>query len=215
MARSLSALVDDLVASGYVVSPRLEEAMRRVDRALFLPREMAAYAYIDSPLHIGHGQTISAPHMVAIMMEVLEAPRGPRCLEIGTGSGYHAALAAEMIGPEGMLLTIERVKELAATASENLEAAGYADRVKVIVGDGSLGYPPAAPYDRILVTCAAPGLPKPLAEQLADGGRAVVPIGNRYWQTLYAIDKRGGRLDYKAHGGCVFVPLIGAHGFDQ
>lgn len=214
MARSLSALVDDLVAGGYVASQRLEDAMRVVDRALFLPREMAPYAYIDSPLHIGYGQTISAPHMVAIMMEVLEPPRGARCLEVGTGSGYHAALAAEMIGPEGRVLTIERVKELADAASKNLRAAGYADRVQVILGDGSLGYPSEAPYDRILVTCAAPALPKPLAEQLGEGGRAVVPIGNRYWQTLYAIDRHGEKLKYREHGGCVFVPLIGAHGFD-
>jgi protein-L-isoaspartate(D-aspartate) O-methyltransferase len=215
MARSLPSLVKDLVSEGYVHSRRVEDAMLKVDRALFLPEDARPYAYADTPLGIGSGQTISAPHMVAIMAELLEPPVGGKCLEIGAGSGYNAAILAELVGPKGKVVSVERHAELAATAERNVAAAGYSQSVKVVVGDGSLGYPEEAPYDRAIVTCASPELPKPIGEQLKEGGWALVPVGGRMWQTLYKFEKRGGKIVSTAHGGCVFVPLVGEHGFRE
>ncbi len=155
--------------------------------------------------------------MVAIMNEALELKPGLRVLEVGAGSGYHAATIAEQVGPEGHVFTIEVVMELVSFARENLERAGYGDQVTLVHGDGSLGYKDRAPYDRILVTAAAPNIPKPLQEQLQPGGILLVPVGGRLFpQELVKVEKA---LDVsirkRSLGGVAFVPLIGKEGFEN
>ena len=208
-------LVRNLAISGYIRTPAVERAMRKILRELFVPDDLKEEAYIDSPLPIGHGQTISAPHMVAIMLEELMLSAGLKVLEIGGGSGYHAALTGELVRPNGKVFTIERIVELAEFARDNIEKAGYAGIVKVIHGDGSKGYPKEAPFDRIFVACGAPDIPKPLLEQLADDGVMLVPVGGRSVQDLLRITKKGGRIIKENRGGCIFVPLIGEHGYDE
>ena len=207
-------LVERLVREGIIKSRSVKEAFLKVPRELFVPEDLRRAAYDDTPLPIGYGQTISAPHMVAIMVEELELEKGLRVLEVGTGSGYQAAIMAEITGPEGIVYTVERIPGLAEKARRNLEAAGYAGRVEVIVGDGSKGYPEAAPYDRIVVTAAAPSIPPPLVEQLKPGGILVAPVGDRYMQRLVkAVKKRDGSLDARSGVYCLFVPLIGEYGW--
>lgn len=208
-----NALVDGLVRRGHIVSASVEKAMRRVPREEFLPESYREDAYIDSPLPIGEGQTISAPHMVAIMAERLDLAPGLKVLEIGAGSGYHAAVCAEIVAPDGHIYTVERISTLAEFAQSNLRKTGYADLVTVIFGDGTRGLPEKAPFDRIFVAAGAPDIPRPLTEQLADGGSLLVPVGGRYLQDLIKIRRRGSRLEKESLGGCVFVPLIGEHGY--
>ncbi len=209
-------LVQSLVRWGYLRSPRIIEAFRRVPRHEFVPKKLVDEAYADHPLPIGHGQTISAPSMIAIMMETLELREGLRVLEIGAGSGYNAALVAEVVGKRGEVVTIERIPELASFARENLKRTGYS-WVKVVVGDGTLGYPDGAPWDRILVTACAPQIPQPLIEQLAVEGVLGAPVGPEHmYQTWTVVKKRAdGKLEKREHGGCAFVPLIGAHGWKE
>jgi protein-L-isoaspartate(D-aspartate) O-methyltransferase len=192
------------------VSERVVEAMARTPRELFVPDHLRAEAYYDHPLHIGWGQTISAPHMVAIMCEVLDLKEGMKVLEVGGGSGYHAAVMAELVGPDGHVYAVERIAELAREAMKNLSSAGYSN-VTVIVGDGSCGLPEYAPYDRISVACAAPDVPEPLKEQLKKGGKLVVPVGSQYQELLLVTKKNG--FEIKRCGGVIFVPLIGSYGF--
>lgn len=203
----VDSLVSRLKRYGYIKSAAVERAMLRVDRALFVPESAKPHAYIDHPLEIGCGQTISAPHMVAIMLELLEIEEKDRVLEIGTGSGYNAALIASMAKE---VYTVESIPELAEIAKKNL--SGFKN-VNVIVGDGSLGYEEKAPYDAICVTCAAPALPEPLKTQVKEGGRIVIPIGSIHLQTLYRFVKRGDALEKSAHGEVVFVPMRGRYGF--
>ncbi len=186
------------------------EAMKRVKRHLFVPPDLRDQAYGDYPLPIGEGQTISAPHMVALMCEYLELEKGDKVLEVGAGSGYHAAVIAELIGSEGRVYTIERHPYLVDFAIRNLNKAGY-ENVVVILGDGTLGLPEHAPFDKICVTCAAPAVPPPLLEQLKTGGKMVIPIG-RFAQKLYLVKKRNG-IEKQNKGGVVFVPLVGRFGF--
>jgi len=206
-------LVDSLKRRGYVTSERVEQAMRRVPREAFVPNEIAGEAYIDSPLPIGEGQTISAPHMVAIMAENLDLAPGMKVLEIGAGSGYHAAVCADIVGPQGHVYTVERIQSLVKFAQDNLRRAGYSEIVTVVLGDGSNGLPEHAPYERIFVAAGAPSIPEPLTSQLADGGKLLVPVGGRYYQDLIKVERRGDRLIRADLGGCVFVPLIGEHGY--
>lgn len=207
------ALVERLVAQGYITDDSVAEAMRRVPREEFLPEDRREAAYVDSPQPIGGGQTISAPHMVAIMTHQLDAAGVSSILEIGTGSGYQAAVLAEL-APDADIVSIERVAELIPRARNSLALAGY-DNVEVVASDGTLGHPERAPYDRIIVTAAAPRVPEKLVEQLADPGRLLVPVGSRFMQELVAVDKRDGSVKESKLGGCVFVPLIGEDGWES
>jgi len=155
--------------------------------------------------------------MVAIMNEALELRIGNRVLEVGAGSGYHAATVAEQIGPQGHVYTIELVPELVKLARSNLGEAGYSDRVTLVQGDGSLGYPDRAPYDRVIVTAAAPKIPPPLVAQLRPGGILIIPVGGRLFpQELVKVRKdEKGRIERTSLGGVAFVPLIGKEGFDS
>ncbi|RLF49656.1 MAG: protein-L-isoaspartate O-methyltransferase, partial [Thermoplasmata archaeon] len=157
-------LVEMLVKRGDIQDERVIKAMLEVKRHLFVPAHLQHLAYVDSPLEIGYGQTISAPHMVAIMAEKLCLREGHKVLEIGAGSGYHAAVVAHIVGESGHVYSVERVPELANFARENIRKAALDKRVTVVVGDGSKGLPKYAPYDRIYATCAAPEIPKPLIE---------------------------------------------------
>jgi protein-L-isoaspartate(D-aspartate) O-methyltransferase len=205
-------LVQGLEDSGYVHSDSVLEAMERVPRHEFLPEALAELAYQDTPLPIGEGQTISAPHMVGMMLEALDLRPGMKVLEIGTGSGYHAALVAELVRPGGKVYTIERIEDLGLRARRTLERLGY-DNVEVVVSDGTNGLPEHAPYDRIFVAAAAPHVPVPLREQLADHGVLIVPVGGRMVQDLVIITRSGDRYDERSMGSVIFVPLIGEHGY--
>lgn len=213
----LSAAKDRLILSlmrmGYIDTPEVEAAMRAVPREEFVLPELKDEAYIDTPLPIGSGQTISAPHMVAIMAEKLRLRPGMKVLEVGAGSGYHAAVVAELVRPGGHVYTVERVESLAESAKRNLQRAAYSEDVTVLVGDGSKGLPEHAPYDRIFVACGAPSVPSPLVDQLAEGGMMLVPVGSRFYQDLIKVEKRGDKLIRTNEGGCVFVPLVGEHGY--
>ncbi len=212
--RARERLVERLRSLGYIRSDRVAEAMLKVPRHEFVPEHLRDRAYVDSPLPIGKGQTISAPHMVAMMTELLDPRPGHKVLEVGAGSGYHAAVVAELVKPDGKVITVERIPELAEFARENLRRTGYDKWVDVIVGDGTLGYPEEAPYDRILVTAGAPDVPRSLFEQLKPGGRMVIPVGDRHLQELWLVKKtEDGRMVRERHGGCAFVPLIGKEGF--
>jgi len=192
-------------------SDRVVDAMERVPRELFVPRRISHTAYEDRPLPIGKGQTISAPHMVAIMCDVLEIGEGMKVLDVGTGSGYHAAVIADLVGPEGHVYSIERIAEIALFARENLRAAGVKN-VTVLEGDGSRGLPKFAPYDRINVAATAPTIPEPLKEQLKVGGKLVIPLGSCF-QELVLVERTQEGFELEHHGGVVFVPLVGEYGF--
>jgi protein-L-isoaspartate(D-aspartate) O-methyltransferase len=189
---------------------RVLEAMRRTPRHLFVPERLEDEAYEDRPLPIGGGQTISQPLIVAIMTELLRLKGDERILEVGTGSGYQAALLAEL---GAQVVTVERRPEMAARAKELLEHLGYSN-IRVIVGDGNRGAPEYAPFDAILVTAGAPTVSAALFEQLAPGGRLVAPVGDRDSQRLVRWTKVAGkRPKEEDFGGCLFVPLVGAGGW--
>lgn len=216
--------VDDLVnrlrRSGYLSTKEMERALRAVPREEFVHPSARQHAYRDTPLSIGLGQTISAPHMCVIMCEALKLRPGHKILEIGAGSGYHAALCAEMIAPSGTsdpghVYTIEIVKGLIEFARNNLERTGYSNRVTLIHSDGGLGLPDYAPFDRILVAAAAPRVPEPLVDQLAPRGIMLIPIGSRgLFQDLLMIEKdEDGNVSHRNWGGVAFVPLTGRYGY--
>jgi protein-L-isoaspartate(D-aspartate) O-methyltransferase len=218
--RERESLVESLKRQGILRSEVVIRAMLKVKREEYLPPNEKEYAYVDSPLPIGQGRTISAPHMVSIMNEALELHSGLIALEIGAGSGYHAATIAEIVAPEGTsskghVYTVEIVPELAEFARDNIEKTGYGDRVTIIEGDGSVGYMEKAPYERIVVTAAAPRVPEPLLEQLKNDGLMVIPVGGQHmFQTLLVLRKdEHGKVDIEDKGGCAFVPLTGKFGF--
>jgi protein-L-isoaspartate(D-aspartate) O-methyltransferase len=186
--------------------------MGSVPRDAFVPAVDRSLAYEDAPLPIGGGQTISQPFIVARMTELLAVEPGARVLEIGTGSGYQAAILAEM---GCRVTTVERDEVLAVAARTCLDELGYGDRVEVLVGDGSLGRPDAAPWDGILVAAAAPSVPGALREQLGDRRRLVIPVGSRSLQELMVVERRGDEWVEWSDGACVFVPLVGAGGWDR
>jgi protein-L-isoaspartate(D-aspartate) O-methyltransferase len=204
-------MVDAQLRGRNIRDPRVLAAMATVPREVFVPEDERAGAYRDNPLPIGEGQTISQPYIVARMTELLAVGRGERVLDIGTGSGYQAAILAEL-GCE--VTSIEREATLAASARERLGRLGYGDRVEVRVGDGSLGAPDGAPWDGILVAAGAPSIPDPLREQLGDGRRLVIPVGPRWEQELLVVTRHGNEWTERSDGGCVFVPLIGEAGWD-
>jgi protein-L-isoaspartate(D-aspartate) O-methyltransferase len=204
-------ITDQLAARG-IRDPRVLEAMRRVPRHAFVPEESRALAYADRALPIGSGQTISQPFMVAVMTEALLLKGTERVLEIGTGSGYQAAILAELTRD---VITIERRPELAETARATLAALGYSN-IGVLVGDGTVGYASAAPFDGILVAAGAPRVPESLKQQLsATGGRLVIPIGPAGQQRLAVIVREQNRFDQSLGEGCVFVPLVGAEAWPE
>ncbi len=213
-------LVKRLIEEGFLSDEKVIEAMKKVPREEFVPENLKSSAYADSPLPIGYGQTISAPHMVAMMCECLELKVGDKVLEVGAGSGYHAAVIAEIVAPEnvenpGHVYTIEIVKELADFARKNLEKTSYIKRVTVIHGDGTLGIPEHAPYDKILLTAAAPKIPPPLIEQLGPGGILVAPVGEpHFYQVLQKLRKnRDGKTEFSDLCSVAFVPLRGKYGW--
>lgn len=209
-------LVLKLVREGRIRSAPVIEAMEAVPRECFVLPGEVKHAYVDTPLSIGSGQTISAPHMVGIMVEELDLEPGHRVLEVGGGSGYHAAVVAEIVGklPKGRVYSIEIKPELVDFANENLRNAGYSDIAKVINGDGSLGYPKHAPYHRIFVTCASPEIPPPLTDQLAENGKLLIPVGSTYYSELTRVTKVGNKLRTTHLGGCAFVPMVGEYGYE-
>ena len=192
--------------------PSVISAMSRVPREMFLPDLLQSRAYDDTPLPIGRGQTISAPHMVAIMCTILDLQPGMNVLEVGGGSGYHAAVMAELVRPGGHVYAVERIAELAEAARSNLARAGV-ENVTVIHSDGSLGLPEHAPYDRISVAATAPSIPEPLKQQLKSGGKMVLPVG-RDSQELYLVTRKNG-FSVERKMGVIFVPLIGQEGFKE
>ncbi len=216
-------LVEDLVRQGILWSPKLIRAMHSVPRFRFLPSNVQSYSAKDTPLPIGFGQTVSAPHMVSIMNEALQLEAGQRVLEVGAGSGWHASTIAEIVASEdvprsewGHVYTVEIVKALAETARKNVFNAGFGDRVTIMNSDGSRGYPEKAPYDRIVVTAAAPDVPKPLVDQLKTGGIMVIPVGDyALFQTLLRLTKgEDGKVRQESLGEVAFVPLKGKYGFN-
>lgn len=208
-----SELVSGLRRRGYLTKNEVAAALGKVPREEFVPPSLRGEAYIDTPLPIGSGQTISAPHMVAMMAEALDLRPGQKVLEVGCGSGYHAAVAAELVSPGGHVFSVERLGELAEFARGNIARTGYAGSVTVVLSDGSAGLADEAPFDRIFVACGAPAVPEPLKAQLKDGGLMLVPVGGRMYQELVRIERRGDRFTTVNLGGCVFVLLIGAHGY--
>lgn len=198
-------LVDRLVRTGRVSRESTAAAMRAVPRHEFVSADRRGEAYQDRPLPIGHGQTISAPHMVAMMVDILELEPGDRVLEIGTGCGYHAAVTAEVVGPENVH-SVEVSPSLAAEARDRLETLGYGD-VEVKVADGSEGWPTHAPYDAIYLTCATPDIPDPLFEQVRPGGKILAPVGDRVQELIQVTVNADGSLTHDRHGGVRFVQM--------
>lgn len=190
--------------------PRVCRAMGAVPREDFLPAEYVDRAYADGAVAIGCDQTISQPYMVAAMTEALTLNTDAHVLEVGTGSGYQAAVLSHLAGD---VTSIERIPELAIAARARLNRLGVAN-VTVVEGDGSAGWPAGAPYDAIIVTAAAPRVPPALSEQLADGGRFVIPVGTRRQQMCMVITRQGAALETRELIACVFVPLLGAQGWE-
>jgi len=206
-------LADVLKREGYIRTEEVERAFLAVPREEFVTEEERAHCYGDHPLPILCGQTISAPSMIAIMLEEAELHRGMKLLEVGAGSGYNVALLAELVGQEN-LVTIERYPELVEWGGGNLKRMGY-DKIKVILGDGTRGYEPEAPYDCIMATAGAPRIPKSWIAQTKVGGKIVAPIGSSTFNQTLAIATRLEKEEVEIQWGtpCAFVPLVGAEGW--
>ncbi|MBI3757058.1 MAG: protein-L-isoaspartate(D-aspartate) O-methyltransferase [Deltaproteobacteria bacterium] len=192
-----------------IVDPRVLTAMREVPRHLFVRETGRELAYEDRPLPIGHGQTISQPYIVALMLQLLELGGGEHVLEVGTGSGYQAALLGKLVKH---VYTVEIIPELARSARRVLDELAYAN-VEVVAANGSIGWKAGAPYDAIIVAAASPVVPASLIEQLKDGGRLVLPVGTLYEQNLLRVRKHGGNVETEDLGECAFVPLVGEEGW--
>jgi len=197
------SMVNDLVRAGHLRSHAIIRAFMEVPREAFVPKRYRDYAYMDEPLPTGWGQTISAPHMVAMMTELLEPKKKDKVLEIGAGSGYQAAILSKLVKS---VLSVELDSRLAHTAEVNLKNAGIGN-VRVVTGDGWSGYAEEAPYDKIIVTCATLEMPPALHGQLKNGGIAIAPLGGNFKQMLTRMEKKGSSIVHRNEGGCVFVPL--------
>lgn len=204
-------MVRHQIAARGIRDERVLAAMRTVPRHLFVPLKSRHAAYQDGPLLIGQGQTISQPYIVALMTEALELKGHERVLEIGTGSGYQAAILSQLASH---VYTIERIPELANRAQELFLQLGY-DNISTRIGDGTLGWPKHAPCETIIITAASPEIPEPLTDQLADGGRLVSPVGGAWSQSLIRVRKQGDRLQRQELTMVAFVPLIGEHGWPE
>jgi protein-L-isoaspartate(D-aspartate) O-methyltransferase len=204
-------MIETQIRKRGVSSPRVLEAMAAVPRHEFVPAKFRDYAYADKPLPIGEGQTISQPYMVAAMTEALELTGSECVLEIGTGSGYQAAVLSLLVR---QVITVESHTSLALASQERLTNLGYAN-VHVHNGDGSAGFADAAPYDAILVTAGAPEIPRIFASQLREGGRVVIPVGDRDNQELVQARLENGELKSRALFNCKFVPLLGRYGWTR
>jgi protein-L-isoaspartate(D-aspartate) O-methyltransferase len=201
---------DQLIARG-IKDERVLQVMGKIPRHLFIEEALAGEAYNDHPVPIGEKQTISQPYIVALMTEALELKGDENTLEIGTGSGYQTAILAEL---SSRVYTVERIERLLVNARKILAHLGY-ENILFKVFDGTIGWKEYAPFDTIMVTAGAPGVPEPLVDQLADDGRMIIPIGDRYSQELIKIVRRGKSLEQKNLGGCRFVNLIGIHGWQD
>jgi protein-L-isoaspartate(D-aspartate) O-methyltransferase len=203
-ARARRELVDRLVETGRIERPATERAMRAVPRHEFVPDARREAAYRDRPLPIGEGQTISAPHMVATMTDLLAPDAGDRVLEIGTGCGYHAAVTCELVDP-GVVHSVEVEPALADRARDRLDRLGY--DVRVHVGDGHAGWPDGAPYDGAYLTCAPESVPEAVVEQVRPGGHIVAPVGRRRQELVRLTRRADGGVDRETHGAVRFVPM--------
>jgi protein-L-isoaspartate(D-aspartate) O-methyltransferase len=209
--RERLAMVEDQLRRRGISDARVLEAMGKVSRHLFVPGDYQVSAYDDRPLPIGEGQTISQPYMVAVMTQSLGLKGRERVLEIGTGSGYQAAVLAELCRE---VYTVERIPSLTRKAQKVLQEQGHMN-IFFRTGDGSKGWPEEAPFDGIIVTAGAPEIPQTFKSQLAEGGRLVIPTGPRYTQTLFKLTRRGDHFKEEDITGCVFVPLVGDYGWEE
>ncbi|HDP34250.1 MAG TPA: protein-L-isoaspartate(D-aspartate) O-methyltransferase [Candidatus Hydrogenedentes bacterium] len=205
-------MVEKQIVARNIRDPKVIAAMRKVPRHLFVAANQQQDAYLDHPVAIACDQTVSQPYMVAVMTEMLALTPTTRVLEIGTGSGYQTAILAEIAA---QVYSVERHAPLADSAQQRLEALGY-DNITVIIGDGTLGHPEAAPYNAVLITAGAPEIPDALQQQLASGGRLVAPVGGPDVQRLVTIVRKEDGAFHRCPGiSCRFVPLIGEQGWEQ
>ena len=203
-------MVDEQLAPRGIKNKNVLEAFSNVERHKFIPEDSRSSAYADFPVPIGEGQTISQPYIVALMTECLSLTGQEKVLEIGTGSGYQAAILA---GLAKEVYSVERFGKLAQSAQKTLDELGYTN-IKIKVGDGTLGWPEEAPFDRIIITAASPRIPLPLTEQLKEGGKLILPLGESFSQALTLVEKKSGKLESVQVCGCVFVPLVGKYGWE-
>jgi len=204
-------MVDEQLLGRGITDERVLAVMGKVPRHLFVADEEKPFAYSDSPVRIDCGQTVSQPYMVALMTQQLKVTSGDRVLEIGTGSGYQTALLAAL---GARVYTIERHAALTEQARQRLEELGFND-ISYRIGDGSLGWSEEKPFDGIVVTAGAPVVPDSLREQMADGGRLVIPVGSRSIQTLVIVQRAGSMFAEEKRTGCIFVPLVGEQGWQD
>jgi protein-L-isoaspartate(D-aspartate) O-methyltransferase len=207
MANTYPELVESLSAEGVIRSPRVKEALLAVNRATFMPPDVADQAAEDAPVPIGFGQTISQPRTVAYMLELLQPQVGDRVLDVGAGSGWTAALLAYLVGESGSVFAVERIPQLRHRAEENVKTAGFST-VTFSTGDGSLGWEENSPYDVIHVAAAAKQMPEALKEQLSVGGRLVVPVGEYVQEMVKVVRESEDDFVRTTHGSFAFVPLI-------
>jgi protein-L-isoaspartate(D-aspartate) O-methyltransferase len=207
MTPSKEKLIDELIEDGYLKTPAIIEAFKKIDRADFVLDEYKSEAYVNYPLPIGHQQTISQPLTVAFMIELLAPKKGEKILDVGAGSGWQTALLAEIVGDEGMVVGIERIPELKELAEKNISKYNFTEKgiVKLVVGDGSKGYAEEMPYDKIIAAASAKKIPQAWKDQLKIGGRIVAPVGS----SIVVLDKEGqNQFSQKQYFGFAFVPLV-------
>ena len=202
-------MVEEQLIAREINNQRVLDVFSKVERHKFIPEDLRPSSYADFPVPIGEGQTISQPYMVALMTERLDLKGDEKVLEIGTGSAYQTAILAELAGE---VYSIERFDTLSQKAEKILKELGYVN-IRLKVGDGSLGWPEFAPFDRIIVTAGAPRIPLPLTEQLSENGKLILPLGETFSQVLTLVEKKGDSSESRQICGCVFVPLVGKYAY--